>query len=459
LRARGRFGRGLNSHLCRVKKPKNRFLRLWRKADAYYLVLSFGTRIPSCQASAGGAPIGAFTRVEASVGSNDQHAHPMKNIFMLYMPPGNMEAMVHYEDTIRKKVEPERIYAHVESSVRRKLEQTFDDRRIAVWGSRNSRPNRAKFDRMQEGDEVLIVEGDTIKLQGLVAAKTVNPALSHELWKNIDSEMTDGWDLVYFIANPREIGLPFTNLCRLLGYEETLRLRGFTAVAAERLEEFYSKYDDLYSILIAIKEGRAVVPVVDKEMIKPAEQSDKAEGSAGGDAGVDDKDDPSDHIKMQWTLLRMGKQAGEKVWAPRNDQSRITAAYRFTEFESTFAAGLDTQVRYVENIDVVWKAEYRIDAAFEIENSTSIYSGLLRFADLTMVAPNSSYPLFIVAPSERKSRVRDQLARPTFKHLRLSEKVRFLSYEKVREIDGFFGDSGQGLSAELINGKAERITV
>jgi len=48
--------------------------------------------------------------------------------------------------------------------------------------------------------------------------------------------------------------------------------------------------------------------------------------------------------------------------------------------------------------DVVWKEEFRIDAAFEIENGTSIYSGLLRFADLTMVAPNTIYLLFIVSP-------------------------------------------------------------
>src|SRR5262249_24527045 len=46
------------------------------------------------------------------------------------------------------------------------------------------------------------------------------------------------------------------------------------------------------------------------------------------------------------------------------------------------------------------------DAAFEIENSTSIYSALLRFADLTMVAPNTLYPMFIVAPSDRHNRVR-----------------------------------------------------
>src|SRR5205823_14105037 len=92
----------------------------------------------------------------------------------------------------------------------------------------------------------------------------------------------------------------------------------------------------------------------------------------------------SEHLRMQWLLLKMGRQAGEKVWAPKNDQQRITAEYEFRDFEETFAAGLNTQVKYVENIDVVWKQQFRINAAFEIENSTSIYSGLLRFAYLTM---------------------------------------------------------------------------
>jgi hypothetical protein len=116
---------------------------------------------------------------------------------------------------------------------------------------------------------------------------------------------------------------------------------------------------------------------------------------------------------------------------------------------------LDTQVKYVENIDVVWKEEFRIDAAFEIENSTSIYSGLLRFADLTMVAPNTVYPMFIVAPGERRNRVREQLARPSFRHLGIHEKVRYLSYEKVNEIDEFFGESKSGLSVDVLVGKSE----
>ncbi len=154
----------------------------------------------------------------------------------------------------------------------------------------------------------------------------------------------------------------------------------------------------------------------------------------------------------------MGKQAGEKVWAPRNDQSRITQAYNFSEFEESFAAGLDAQVKYVENIDVVWKEEFRIDAAFEVENSTAIYSGLLRFADLTMVAPNSTYPMFIVAPAERRTRVREQLIRPTFKHLRLADKIHFLPYEKVSEIEDFFGEQPGGLTVDVFTGRAEKLS-
>jgi len=86
----------------------------------------------------------------------------------------------------------------------------------------------------------------------------------------------------------------------------------------------------------------------------------------------------------------------------------------------------------------VWKfGPYSIKSAFEIEHSTSIYSGILRLSDLRAEAPNSNYPLFIVASEERKRKVFEELKRPTFAGpcLRLNEVVRFLGYEKVRELD------------------------
>jgi len=364
------------------------------------------------------------------------------------MPPGNAEAMVHYQDTVRNKVVFDRIAPHLSPTLARKLQQVFGSNPIAVWGSRDSPANRAKFDRMADGDEILIVEGKTIKLLGRIAGKLISPSLSAELWKNIRGDTTEGWNLIYFIANPREIDLPFAEFCRLLGYEEHLQLRGFTSISKKRLETFYAQFDDLYSILLRLKHGDRVeeiperdaykqLPIRDEELLAPPER------------------EMSEHLRMQWLLLKMGCQAGEKVWAPRNDQQRITSEYNFADFAETFAAGLDTQVKYVENIDVVWKEEFRIDAAFEIENSTSIYSGLLRFADLAMVAPNTVYPMFIVAPGERRQRVREQLARPSFRHLGIHEKVRYLSYERVNEIEEFFGESKTGLNVDVFVGKSE----
>ncbi len=383
----------------------------------------------------------------------------MRNIFILYMPPGNVEAMVHYEDTIRNKVAPSRILPLVSATVSRKLGQVFGPRPIAVWGSRNSPANRARFDRMNEGDEILIVKGDKIQLLGRVAYKDVNPRLSQELWKNIHGGTTEGWDLIYFIANPKEIELPFSKFTDLFGYAANFQLRGFTSVASKKLEEFYGKYDDLYSILLRLKIGESVNQVAEPDALKDAPTKSNTPEVPKGQPEEKFDDVPSDHLKMQWLLLKLGRQAGEKVWSPRNDQSRISAEYKFSDFEETFAAGLDTQIKYVENIDVVWKEEFRIDAAFEIENTTSIYSGLLRFADLTMVAPNTVYPMFIVAPSSKRHRVREQLIRPSFRHLGISSKVRYVSYERVQEIDDFFGDESKGLSVDVFMGKSESLTV
>jgi hypothetical protein len=165
----------------------------------------------------------------------------------------------------------------------------------------------------------------------------------------------------------------------------------------------------------------------------------------------------SDHVRMQWKLASLGLKAGEKIWVPVSDQGRLRSTYNFNAFESEFATGIDLPKNYFENIDVVWKQEFRIGAAFEVENSTSIYSGLLRFADLSIVAPNTNYPMFIVAPSERRNQVRDQLLRPAFKRLEMRGKVRFLPYEVVDDIEQFFAKTSGGLSVDLIQAKAEAV--
>jgi len=322
----------------------------------------------------------------------------MRNIFLLYMPPANAEAIAHYRDTIEQRVPLERLARFLPRDTVERLRTVFAGRPIAVWGSRNSPANRAKFDRMSEGDDLLIVEGESIKLLGKVAHKTVNPDLSRELWRSLAGDAPGGWDLIYFIANPLEIDVPFVEFCKLLGYATNYQLYGFTSVAQDKLDAFYDRYDDLYSILIRVRGGRPVESKVPLSVQEPVPQP-LVEIEREDVEAVIASEVVSDHVKMQWKLASLGLKAGEKVWVPAADQGKLRRIYEFESFEAEFASGIDLPRSYIENIDVVWKEEYRIDAAFKIENTTAIYSGLLRFADLTILAPNTVYPMFIVAPT------------------------------------------------------------
>lgn len=385
----------------------------------------------------------------------------MRNVFLLYIPSGNAEALVHYEDTIKKRVDLGRLVPFVSQDLRAKLARVFGNHPVAVWGSVAGSRNRSNFERMTEGDDILIVEGGTIRLIGKIAAKTISPDLSRELWKALNSRANPApWELIYFIANPRQLSVPFVEFCRLFGYAPSFQLRGFTTVSSDKLQSFYQKYDELYSILVRIQNGE---PVSQKRGLGDATSPIRPEPEALVEIEPEEIEEilradlVSDHVKMQWTLARLGIKAGERVWVPAGDQAKLRRHYQFDSFDPEFSAGIDLPHSYVENIDVVWKQEFRIGAAYEIENSTSIYSGLLRFADLNILAPNTLYPMFVVAPNDRRNRLREQLRRPTFKRLELDKKVRFLSYEMIEEIDTFFSGSKAGLSVELVVGKSELV--
>lgn len=54
---------------------------------------------------------------------------------------------------------------------------------------------------------------------------------------------------------------------------------------------------------------------------------------------------------------------------------------------------------------MLWLNRNAVVAAFEIENTTSIYSGLLRMAALVAMQPNLDIPLSMVAPDKRRQKV------------------------------------------------------
>ncbi len=97
----------------------------------------------------------------------------------------------------------------------------------------------------------------------------------------------------------------------------------------------------------------------------------------------------------------------------------------------TLGAGSEAE-KIVSLIDVIWlKGRHGIVAAFEVESTTSIYSGLLRMSDLSVLVPNLSFPYYIVAPEKRLDKVRRELRRPTFQALEIHERCGFFSCESL----------------------------
>lgn len=145
------------------------------------------------------------------------------------------------------------------------------------------------------------------------------------------------------------------------------------------------------------------------------------------------------HTEIQWLLLKLGNDMGLDVWVARNDRNRSANGARFAELprlRQHLPRQFDEATsRTIELIDVLWLRGNAIIAAFEIESTTVIYSGLLRIADLLAMQPNLSIPLFVVAPDERRDKVIVEVNRPTFSRLSppLKEACRFISFSTLRQ--------------------------
>ena len=133
---------------------------------------------------------------------------------------------------------------------------------------------------------------------------------------------------------------------------------------------------------------------------------------------------------------------GFKVWIPRADRSRVSELLQPRE-NAALIQDLplnydNTTLDTIELIDVLWLKGRSIVRAFEVEQTTAVYSGLLRMADLLALQPNMDIRLHIVAPDERREKVFREMKRPVFSLLDrgpLSRSCSFISYESVEAMN------------------------
>lgn len=145
-------------------------------------------------------------------------------------------------------------------------------------------------------------------------------------------------------------------------------------------------------------------------------------------------------LKIQAQIAEIGAKMGFKIWIPKSDRGRVLTNWEAQpdQLLEHLPLGFDEMVlKTIENIDVIWISGRSIVRAFEVEHTTSIYSGLLRMADLIALIPNIDVKLHIVAPTTRKDKVFEEIKRPVFALLSggsLSKYCTYLSYESISEM-------------------------
>ena len=115
----------------------------------------------------------------------------------------------------------------------------------------------------------------------------------------------------------------------------------------------------------------------------------------------DDLAEDQAHTQMQYLLCRIGGALGCEVCVASNDRRRSFNGNRLAQLclPCMPALGLAHSVAgTVGLIDVLWleKQTHRIVSAFEVEKSTSIYSGILRLSDLALALPDHDTKLCLV---------------------------------------------------------------
>lgn len=139
------------------------------------------------------------------------------------------------------------------------------------------------------------------------------------------------------------------------------------------------------------------------------------------------------HWQVQTLIGGIGVSKGYSVFVPQNNADLLDWALtqRFQPLR-VLPSYITDRTAFASEVDVIW-VDHRQDliaAAFEVEHSTAVYSGLLRFNDLLLTCPSANR-FFIVSNEGRRELFVRQLQRPTFQRSGLSEVASFLDYANV----------------------------
>lgn len=141
----------------------------------------------------------------------------------------------------------------------------------------------------------------------------------------------------------------------------------------------------------------------------------------------------SDHDLAIARLMEMAGLRKLKVHIGRTEQMKYAEFRKMSSDLPQRVKGMPKAARdIIEQIDVLWHNGGKgIVAAFEVERTTTITSGIDRFRNLLAAAPESEVELYLVVPKSRGNEVRKKLGSPANRKDGLHKKIGYIYLEDL----------------------------
>ncbi|MBJ6363685.1 hypothetical protein ACFOQM_20880 [Paenibacillus sp. GCM10012307] len=249
---------------------------------------------------------------------------------------------------------------------------------------------------------------DSLKIKGLgPAVANILYFLQPTLFPPFNTAIVNGFNLL------------FQQKIKLGSWEAYLQMRDIIIQENNRQKNALSKDLGAFAgLLFEIGNNRLIIEQnADQYIESLLEKQTKANAKRHKEVAADEHEEHT-HSEMQYYLAKLGQSLGYKVWVARNDHKRQWNGVRIGEFSMKELqlphlppAVYDT----VSLIDILWiDDENKIIGGFEVEKSTSIYSGILRLNDLSLSIEEEVSHFYLVAPENREKEIKAQLLRPSF---------------------------------------------
>jgi type II restriction enzyme len=189
-------------------------------------------------------------------------------------------------------------------------------------------------------------------------------------------------------------------------------------------------------LLFELGSGRLLISSnVDAGLAREKAKAEKAAHQRHLDV-ISEQAQESEHTQIQYLLIKIGRALKYDVHVARNDRHRSCEGQSFTQLTVPELPPFGWPPEVMDSvslIDVIWLSPdtHEIVSAFEVEKSTSIYSGILRLEDLVRSISGCSCNVYLVAPDKREKEVMAQFARPAFRQDLVDIPLAFIPFDDL----------------------------